>query len=302
MNNNQQQYTQHNQMPSPSLSRNYNNTVANTTMSNNIPYDSESIQQLKVGMAKIMQTLERLETRLNRVEATTTQILKQQQETLSVPFMSQSEIDKARIMAEQMEQDSSVAKQLQAAYNKEVEVRKNVTRTTTHLTSPPSYSSSSYPTPTPSIQECPICGARVLQSELEVHVDNCLEQFSDDPKKESQVKETKKKIETGFFGKFFKSTKTETTKVVTQSSSPNAPLLSNSNYPNNDAMVNMPSIYPAFAAYPTSYPPSQNSPQQYHSNSNYLASNNSINNTQPVMMPMYMYPSYPNLNPHIQQE
>jgi len=267
------------------------NSVPNNmvTTSNSLYPDTDSLQQLKVGMAKMMQTMERLEQRLNRVEQTTTQILKTQQETLQVPFMSQSELDKARQVAEQMEQDTNVAKQLQAAYNKETEVRKNASSSTTV---------SQYHSP--SLTDCPICGVRVSQADLEVHVDNCLEMFSNDPKKEAQVRETKKKMETGFFGKFFKSTKTETTKVVStthQTSSATAPIPSDNSH--NEAMMSMPNIYPPFGyPYTTHHP---HSPPQVHPNSNHSNINNG--GMPPMMMPMYMYPSYPatHMTTHLQE-
>lgn len=234
--------------------------------------DNDSLQQLKIGFAKMMSTMERLEQRLNSVEQTTSQILKNQQETLQVPFMSQSEIDRARKVAEQLEQDTNVAKQLQAAFNKEIEVKKImstpqlnniVTQTTTTRVVPQQNRIIS--------SECPICGVRVNQSDLEVHVDNCLEMFSDDPRREVELKDAKKKMETGFFSKFLKRTtsKTETTKIVTETESANVPLLTYSH--ENDGIMNS-GYYP-----PYSYP-------QYPS-----IQNGQIQN-QPIMMPMYMYP------------
>jgi len=239
---------------------------SNSQMVPSIPqpnmYDntSETLQQLKAGFSKMMSMLERLEIRINKVEQTTYQILKNQQETLQVPFMSQTEIDQARKIAEQLEHDTSVAKQLQAAYNKEVDVKKK---------------SSSYNTPTLS-DDCPICGDRVSHLDLEAHVDNCLNMFSNDPKREVEVMDTKKKMETGFFSKLIginKTTKTKTetktTKVTTNESAATAPLLSD----HDGRMQPHPSMYPQF-----SYPP-------MHHGSN--------SNNQPMMMPMYMYPSYP---------
>jgi len=216
--------------------------------------DIDSIQQLKAGFAKMLTTMERLEQRLNRVEQNTTQILKNQQETLQVPFMSQSDIDKARKVAEQLEQDTNVAKQLQAAYNKEVEVKKSMT-----------------PQPTKVMNsECPICGVRVNQMDLEIHVDNCLEMLSHDPRNQVELKDAKKKIETGFFSKLLKRTTSKTeTKIITEESA-TAPLLSH--YSQETEGIMNSGYYPPF-----SYP---QYPQNGHSN-------------QPVMMPMYMYPSYP---------
>lgn len=240
-------------------------------------HDVETLQQLKTGMAKMMSVMERLEQRLNKVEATTSQILKNQQETLQVPFMSQAEVDKARQVAEQLEQDTSVAKQLQAAYNKEIEMKK--TRTTTSMI----------------VAECPICGTRVNQMDLEAHVDNCLNMLSKDPKKEKELVEAKKKIETGFFSKFLKKTKTETKVTTTESAT--APLLSR--VPSEQDLMLMPNYYPhpQHFGYP-GYP----SPQQVHSISNNANGNSNGNNGNnsnnshmppPMMMPMYMYPSYP---------
>jgi len=258
-------------------------TMSNSTPSNSIvsvqhptpSLENETLQQLKQGFVRMMSTLERLEQRINRVEQTTSQILKNQQEVFQVPFMSQSEIERARQAAEQIEQDTNVAKQLQAAYNKEVELKKTITSTQSMI-----------------LSECPICGVRVNQLDLEVHVDQCLEMFSNDPKKEAQVQDTKKKIETGFFGRLFKSTSTstkttETTKVV---HSATAPLLSDqhhehghppSNSTHQPSMPPMSNMYPGFGypSYPSSHP------------------NMNINGGQPnmpMMMPMYMYPSYPN--------
>jgi len=216
---------------------------------------SETLEQLKVGFSKMMLILERLEQRITKVEQTTSQILKNQQETLTVPFMSQTEVDQARKIAEQLEHDTNVARQLQAAYNKEVEVKKSITSYTPTMTS-----------------ECPICGARISQLDLESHVDGCLDTFSDDPKKQTEVKDTKKKMEAGFFSKLIginKTTKTKTetttTKVTSNHPSATAPLLSNYDSTSHH-------VYPQF------YPMQQNG---------------SSSNVPPMMMPMYMYPSYP---------
>lgn len=214
--------------------------------------DQEVLSHLRTSMTRMMSILERLEQRVSRVEQSTAQILKNQQESFQVPFMSQKEIDTARQLAEQLEQDSSVAKQLQAAYNKEIELKK---RTSGHPMT---------------LAECPVCGARVNQLELEGHVEQCLDMFSNDPKKQAEVKETKQKMETGFFGKFFNKTKTETTtttKVISRSNSTNMP--EPEGVPHN--------LYPAYG-YPQFMPP----PQNMHN----------INGV-PMMMPMYMYPGYP---------
>jgi len=148
--------------------------------------NAEMLKQLTVGFNRMLGILERLEHRIQNVEQTTNQILKNQQESFQVPFMSQSDIDQARSAAELLERDSSVAKQLQAAYNKEAEVRRN------------NFSASQ------SLVECPICGVRVNGVDIEVHVDQCLEMFSNDPKKETQVQDAKKKIDQGFFSRFIK--------------------------------------------------------------------------------------------------
>jgi len=231
-----------------------------TPVQSNSSIQDETLQQLKFGLAKMMSTMERLEQRLNRVEQTTSTILKNQQETLQVPFMSQTDLDKARQVAEQLEHDTNVAKQLQAAYNKEAEVKK----TTTSI----SYQA-------PRLAECPLCGGRFAQPELEGHVNQCLELFSSDPKKEKQVAQVKQQKESGFFGKFFdfhKTSKTETTKVITRttssSSSATAPLLTSQE---NEGM--MQNFYPSPYGYP-----------QF---------NNTNNGGVPMMMPMYMYPTYP---------
>jgi len=250
------------------MSLNSSNPInAITPVQLNPSLQDDTLQQLKFGLAKMMSTMERLEQRLNRVEQTTSTILKNQQETLQVPFMSQTELDKARQVAEQLEHDTNVAKQLQAAYNKEAEVKKS---TTTSI----SYS-------TPRLAECPLCLGRFGQAELEGHVNQCLELFSSDPKKEKQVAQVKEQKESGFFGKFFDfHKKTETTKVITRttssSSSATAPLLGNQE---NDGM--MQNFYPS----PYSYP-------QFNNASN--------NGGLPMMMPMYMYPSYP--SPHMNRE
>jgi len=220
-------------------------------------YDStfETLEQLKVGLSKMMSILEKLEQRISKVEKTTSQILKNQQETLQVPFMSQTEVDQARKIAEQMEHDTNVAKQLQAAYNKEVEVKKSITSYTPTMTT-----------------ECPICGVRVSQLDLESHVDGCLDTFSDDPKKQVEIKDTKKKMESGFFSKLIginKTTKTKTetttTKMTSDHPSATAPLLSDYDTPSH--------VFPQF------YPP--------------MHQNGQNSNISPMMMPMYMYPSYP---------
>jgi len=260
-----------------------NGSPSMNTMVNHqsVQYDptQETLQQLKVGFVKMMSTLERLEQRISRVEQTTSQILKTQQETLQVPFMSQTEVNQARRVAEQMEQDTNVAKQLQAAFNKEVEVKKNVTRTTSYNHTPMQLS------------ECPICGVRVNQVDLEVHVDACLEMFSNDPKKEVEVRDTKKKVESGFFQKLgiLKKTKTETTttKVISNHpSSATAPLLSD----HEGLMQHNPNFYSGGFAYP---PFPHNSAINGQGNSN----------MPPMMMPMYMYPTYPSthMTTHLQE-
>lgn len=230
--------------------------------------DPDALQQLKLGFAKMMETMERLEKRLNKVEQTTSQILKNQQETLQVPFMSQTDLDKARLVAEQMEQDTNVAKQLQAAYNKETEIRKNLGGGQHQITQYSGYGVQS--------QECPLCGARVGQAEIHQHVDQCLGQFQDDPKKQAQVAETKKKVDQGFFGRMLKfnttSTKTET-KVTTQHQTTAAP-----------SDMTETSTHPPYA-----YPPSFGYPQV-----SYAHAPSQGNGMAPMMMPMYMYPSYPN--------
>jgi len=225
--------------------------------------DTESLNQLKLGFSKMMQMMERLETRLNRVEQSTTQILKNQQEVLNAPFISQSELEQARKVAEQMEHDDRVAKQLQAAYNKEVEVRKSTAAYSTMM------------------GQCPICGARVNQMELELHVNKCIEMFSSDPKKQVEVKETKQKAEAGFFSRLYKTekTKTEKTKVISNMPpSSSTPLLSDQDQ--HGMMVNPSSYYPPPFAYP-SYPQYSGSPHQPH---------------QMPMMPMYMY--HPGMHPN----
>jgi len=223
--------------------------------------DSETLQTISKGMTKMMSMLDRMEQRLQKVEQATSQILKNQQEVFQVPFMSQSEIDQARNAAEILERDSSVAKQLQAAYNKEIEVRKNFVSVSQQMV------------------DCPICGVRVSGGEIEMHVDQCLEMFSSDPKKEVQVQEAKKKMDQGFFSRFIKTAKTKettTTKVTTTSTSSGkseatAPLLGD-----RDNGMMMPGYYPPQFAYPQAF---GNHPQ---------------GGQQPMMMPMYMYPSYPN--------
>jgi len=247
------------QQPNPSMST---NSIVSSVVAPSSLYPEDTLQQLKHGFSKMMMTMERLEQRLTRLEQTTTSILKNQQETLQVPFMSQTDIDRARQAAEQLEQDTSVAKQLQAAYNKEVELRKN--------------KSSSHQSMSMQLSECPICGTRVSQMDLEVHVDQCLEMFSNDPKKEAQVQDTKKKIESGFFSKLFK--KTETTKVVTTQSA-TAPMHHDMrNDGQQEGMIPGPNFYPPFA-----YPPPFNHQMQ--------APNG---HGMPMMMPMYMHPSmYP---------
>lgn len=221
-------------------------------------FDPEVLTQLTNGMARMMSILERLEQRVSRVEQSTAQILKNQQESFQVPFMSQKEIDTARTLAEQLEQDTSVAKQLQAAYNKEVEVKK---RTSVHPMV---------------LAECPMCGMRISQNELESHVEKCLDMFSNDPQKQIEVKETKQKMETGFFGKFFNKTKTETTtttKVLSRS--------------NSVVTVPEPSEALAQGLYPAYGYPQFAAPQSPH--------NMNINGV-PMMMPMYMYPGgYPGM-------
>jgi len=220
-------------------------------------FDPEVLTQLTNGMSRMMSILERLEQRISRVEQSTSQILKNQQESFQVPFMSQKEIDHARLLAEQLEQDTSVAKQLQAAYNKEVEVKK---RTSVHPMM---------------LAECPVCGARVAQNDLESHVEKCLDMFSNDPKKEIQVKETKQKMETGFFGKFFNKTKTETTTTTKVLSRSNSTVV----MPEPSEMP--PGLYPAYGY------PQFAAPQSPH--------NMNINGV-PMMMPMYMYPGgYPGM-------
>jgi len=243
------------------------------TISTPIYPEVDALLQLKQGFSKMMMTMERLEERISRVERTTNQILKNQQETLQVPFMSQGDLDKARQVAEQMEQDTVVAKQLQAAYNKEIELRKKQTQTQQHQSV--------------ILSDCPICGVRVNQMDLEVHVDNCLQMFSNDPRKAEEVKDTRKKVESGFFARLFKtntSTKTTETKVTTttQSSTPT------DNYhegmiPNYYPPPSHTSHHPQFG-YPQFSPPPSSMNMTHHGNNS---------NGMPMMMPMYMYPSYP---------
>jgi len=236
---------------------------ANQPGSNTVVVDADALQQLTKGFTKMMSMMEKLEQRMQRVEQTVSIVLKNQQETFQVPFMSQSEIDKARQAAELLERDSSVAKQLQAAYNKEVEVRKHFVAVSNTLV------------------ECPICGVRVNGGDIEVHVDQCLEMFSNDPKKEVQIQDAKKKMDQGFFSRFMKTAKktetTSTTKVTTTTSSnsgkneASAPLLGG----DRDSMMMNGYYGPQFG-----YPP----PPHFGHNGG---------QPSPMMMPMYMYPSYP---------
>jgi len=218
-------------------------------------------------MTRMMSMLERLEQRINRVEQVSNQILKNQQESFQVPFMSQKEIDTARTLAEQLEQDTTVAKQLQAAYNKEVEVRK-------HQGGHMMYAMAA---------DCPICGGRVAQTDLEAHVDQCLEMFSNDPKKETAVKDTKQKVENGFFSRMFNGkhkTETTTTKVVQRTSS-------TTSVPNDSANASANSMYPTYPMYPPGFHPSMmampNGGQGMQM---------AMPNGMPMMMPMYMMPGY----------
>lgn len=229
--------------------------------------DADALQSLKNGFAKMMSTMERLEQRLNRLEITTNQILKNQQETLQVPFMSQAEIDKARQVAEQLEQDTNVAKQLQAAYNKETEVRKHA---------------SPYQSQYMMSSDCPICGVRVNQFDLEAHVDQCLQMFSNDPKKEAQVKETKKKVESGFFSKLFKGPKIVDSEKPSSKASSSTPSGNNRDIDTPDERM-MNNGYP----YPFAYPPFPGNPHGPHGHGMVPPPN------MPMMMPMYMYPQYP---------
>jgi len=230
---------------------------SNVSTSSQSQMVEETLNQLKVGFSKMMSMLERLDSRISKVEQTTTQILKNQQEVLQVPFMSQTDLDNARQVAEQLERDTTVAKQLQAAFNKEVDVRK---------TSSPSHGSS----------ECPICGLRVGNYELETHVDKCLAMFSNDPKKETQVKETQKKVEAGFFAKMFKGGKTEKTETTTTTTKTVSTHATAPNHENDQ--LNQSFGY--FGGYPQPY--IMTSPQMHGQGHS------------PVVMPMYMYPSYPN--------
>jgi len=250
-------------------SNNFVSTALTTNPEKSSYVESDTIEQLKIGFSKMVATMERLEQRLNRVEQTTSLILKNQQETLQVPFMSQSDLDKARQVAEQLEHDTNVAKQLQAAYNKETEVKKNT-------------SGYAYPT----ITDCPVCGVKVASMELQAHVEQCLEMFSNDPKKQVQVQETKKKVDQGFFGRMLKfnstSTKTET-KVTTQHQATASP----SDMNEGVTPVSPPYAYPNFG-----YP---NMPYQHNQPGNTSAPQ--------IMMPMYMYPSYPHthMTTHLQE-
>jgi len=219
------------------------------------------LQSLKSVFNKMMGSIERLEVRVSKVESVTSQILKNQQEVLQVPFMSQSDLDQARQVAEQLERDSTVAKQLQAAYNKETDLKK----------------SSGY-RPTTASTECPICGLRVSNYDLEVHVDKCLAMFSNDPKKEAQVKDTQKKVEAGFFAKMFKGAKTEKTETTTTTTKTTTTGHNDENQ--------------GFNYYNNGYPPQIMSPHMMQGHPG-------------MVMPMYMYPSYPNVNqqhPHTQLE
>jgi len=219
----------------------------------------ETLNQLKLGFSKMMSTLERLESRMTKVEQVTTQILKNQQEVLQVPFMSQSDLDNARQAAEQLERDTTVAKQLQAAFNKESEVKRTTFRQSSQGAS-----------------DCPICGIRVGNYDLESHVDKCLELFSNDPKKEVQVKETQKKVEQGFFAKMFKGAKTETKETTTTTTKT---VSTHATAPNHEVdQLNQSFNY--FGGY---QPYMMGSPQHQHPHGQ-----------TPMVMPMYMYPSYPN--------
>jgi len=252
----QQQQQQQQQQPSYEIVSHVQPQSANQMV-------EDTLNQLKSSVSKMMSMLERLEVRMNKVEQSTQQILKNQQEVLQVPFMSQTDLDQARQAAEQLERDSTVAKQLQAAFNKEVDVKKTST----------SYRSSV----SQGVTDCPICGAKVSNYELEGHVDKCLAMFSDDPKKQVQVKDTQKKVEAGFFSKMFKGAKTEKTETTTTTTKT---FSTHATAPNHEAELSQNFNY--FGGYP-SYPvvanPQMGSPQMGHSQ---------------MVMPMYMYPSYPN--------
>jgi len=226
--------------------------------------DQEALRQLKLGFEQMMRTMERLESRISKIEQTTNSILKNQQEVLNTPFMSQNELDHARKVAEQLEQDTAVAKQLQAAYNKETEVRRTVA----------SYSNT--------IGQCPICQARVSGLELESHVDKCLVAHSNDPKKEKEVKETKAKVEQGFFSRLYKTTESKKTKVIsTMPPGQNTPLMAD-----QEGSV-MATHQPYYPGYPTPVYPPYMAPGSPHAQHQMM---------MPPHMPMYMYPSYPGMN------
>jgi len=238
---------------------------------NSTPIQEEilaQLQSLKSGFNKMMSSIERLEVRMSKVEMTTTQILKNQQEVLQVPFMSQEDLDKARLAAEQLERDTSVAKQLQAAYNKEIDLRRTS-----------SYRSST----SVAMTDCPICGMRISNYELEAHVDKCLAMFSNDPKKEAQVKDTQKKVESGFFAKMFKGGKTEKTETTTTTTKTTT---------SGHGDVDNSQGFNYYGGYPQGGHGQMVPPQMMQGHPG-------------MVMPMYMYPSYPNINqqhPHAQLE
>jgi len=133
--------------------------------------------------------MERADRRLNNLEQTAQTILKNQreegrQEDLSI--VPRNEIEGLRKMQDQMESDLDMAKRLQREmdekYQKEKKKEEKKEKKEKRLQEKkdrdiktPTSSPSSF-TSTPSgMQECPICTLRVPFSDLELHVNQCLE-------------------------------------------------------------------------------------------------------------------------------
>jgi len=133
----------------------------------------ELLDKMQGYFEKISNFMERSEKRLNNIEQTSLAILKKSNNEEFTSF-SRNEIDSVKKLQDQMESDFDIAKRLQAEidskYNKEKKEERKKEKKEKRKESKSSSSSSSS-----SMQECPICTLKVPFSDLELHVNQCLE-------------------------------------------------------------------------------------------------------------------------------
>lgn len=210
----------------------------------------ELLDKMQSYFEKINFFMERSEKRLISLEQTAQSILKKGSNNDDVSsFIPKGELELLKKMQDQMESDYDIAKRLQsemdAKYNKEKKEEKRKEKKEKKSSS--SNSSSSKSPTSSSMQECPICTLKVPFSDLELHVNQCLESIE---KGNGETKDTTTQEKASFWRRVFgpgpkKNTEDKDSKSTSSPSRPALPAPPTS----STASVSTPS--------PTLYPPGQ---------------------------------------------